>query len=193
MLFHIKQQGVTNDNTGDHRNLNSLATGLELGYVWKLYRGLYIAARIGALYYLKSPQASDNKPIRIGDRDYGQWASQGVRHLSHPDAEARGWAVLETIRLRLYSLGMPRGNPAVKLAITVDSEIHAKVLIAAEADGTSVSAWITEAARRALLVRDGLLAVAEWEAEHGPLTRAEIAAARARLGRGATKRRRASR
>jgi hypothetical protein len=32
-MFHIKQQGITNDNTGDHKNLNSLATGLELGYV----------------------------------------------------------------------------------------------------------------------------------------------------------------
>jgi hypothetical protein len=29
------------------------------------------------------------------------------------------------------------------------------------------SAWMTSAARRALRVRDGLAAVAEWEAEHG--------------------------
>ena len=50
---------------------------------------------------------------------------------------------------------MPRGNPAVKLAVTVDADVHAKVLDAAEAEGTSVSAWITAAARRALLVRDG--------------------------------------
>ena len=76
---------------------------------------------------------------------------------------------------------MPRGNPAVKLAITVDSEIHAKVLDAAEAEGTSVSAWITAAARRALLVRDGLAAVSEWEAEHGALTRKELDDARNRL------------
>lgn len=69
-MFHIKQQGVTNIATGDHRDLNSLAAGLELGYVWKLYRGLYIAPRIGALYYLKKPQGSANRPIRIGDRDY---------------------------------------------------------------------------------------------------------------------------
>jgi hypothetical protein len=81
----------------------------------------------------------------------------------------------------------------VKLAITVDSDIHAKVLDAAEAEGTSVSAWITAAARRALLVRDGLAAVAEWEAEHGALTRAELDAARARVARGSTQRRRSSR
>jgi hypothetical protein len=77
----------------------------------------------------------------------------------------------------------------VKLAITVDSEIHAKVIDAAEAEGTSVSAWITAAARRALLVRDGLAAVAEWEAEHGALSRAELEAARVRVARGAMKRR----
>jgi hypothetical protein len=69
----------------------------------------------------------------------------------------------------------------VKLAITVDSDVHAKVLDAAEAEGTSVSAWITAAARRALRVRDGLAAVAEWEADHGALTRGELEAARARL------------
>jgi hypothetical protein len=78
---------------------------------------------------------------------------------------------------------MPRGNPAVKLAVTVDADIHAKVLEAAQAEGTSVSAWITAAARRALLVRDGLAAVAEWEADHGALTRAELDAARARIAR----------
>lgn len=69
-MFHIKQQGVTNDATGDHEDLDSLAAGLELGYVWKVYQGLYVAPRVGTLYYVKSPQGSDNAPIRIGDRDY---------------------------------------------------------------------------------------------------------------------------
>ncbi|MHB1433424.1 MAG: hypothetical protein ACYCVZ_15075 [Streptosporangiaceae bacterium] len=77
---------------------------------------------------------------------------------------------------------MPRGNPSPKLAITVDPDIHAQVVAAAAAEGVSVSAWMTSAARRALRVRDGLAAVAEWEAEHGPLTRAELEAARRRAG-----------
>jgi hypothetical protein len=76
---------------------------------------------------------------------------------------------------------MPRGNPSPKLAITVDPEVHAQVIAAAREDGTSVSAWMTTAARRALLVRDGLRAVAEWEAEQGALTDAEMAAARRRV------------
>jgi hypothetical protein len=76
---------------------------------------------------------------------------------------------------------MPRGKPAVKVAITVDADIHEQVVSAAHAEGTSVSAWMTSAARRALMVADGLAAVAEWEAEHGALTNAELAAARTRL------------
>ena len=78
---------------------------------------------------------------------------------------------------------MPRGSPSPKLAITVDPEVHARVLAAAEEDGTSVSAWMRNAARRALVVRDGLRAVAEWEAEQGALTEAELTAARSRVAR----------
>jgi len=76
---------------------------------------------------------------------------------------------------------MPRGDPSPKLAITVAPDIHARVAAAAEEDGVSVSAWMTSAARRALLVRDGLAAVAEWEAEHGALTPDELTAARKRV------------
>jgi hypothetical protein len=76
---------------------------------------------------------------------------------------------------------VPRGKPSPKLAITVDADVHDGVLDAAAADGVSVSAWMTSAARRALLVREGLGAVADWEAEHGTLTEAELDAARRRV------------
>jgi hypothetical protein len=78
------------------------------------------------------------------------------------------------------------------LAITVDPEVHERVLAAAAEEGLSVSAWMTAAARRALLLRDGLAAVAEWEAEHGPLTDSELRTARERVAdeiRGSSKRR----
>jgi hypothetical protein len=39
-----------------------------------------------------------------------------------------------------------------------------------------------EAARHALRLRDGLAAVAEWEAEHGAFTEEELDAARRRVG-----------
>jgi hypothetical protein len=67
------------------------------------------------------------------------------------------------------------------LAITVDPDVHERVIAAAKADGVSVSAWMTAAARQALLVRDGLAAVAEWEREHGAFTEAELDAARRRV------------
>ena len=76
---------------------------------------------------------------------------------------------------------MPRGKPSPKLAITVDADVHAQVLVAAAEERVSVSAWMTMAARRALLVRDGLRAVAEWEQEHGRLTEAELEAAHRRV------------
>src|SRR4051812_23701089 len=76
---------------------------------------------------------------------------------------------------------MPRGSPSPKLAITVDPDVHARVVSAAADEGVSVSAWMTAAARQALQVRDGLLAVAEWEHEHGALTEEELHAARLRV------------
>lgn len=76
---------------------------------------------------------------------------------------------------------MPRGSPSPKLAITVDPDVHRGVLAAAAETGVSVSAWMTEAARQALLVRDGLRAVAEWEREHGAFSEAELHAARLRV------------
>lgn len=76
---------------------------------------------------------------------------------------------------------MPRGKPSPKLAISVDPDVHEQVLAAAAAEGVSISAWMTEAARRALRVRDGLRAVGEWEAENGPLTEDERSAGRRRV------------
>jgi hypothetical protein len=73
---------------------------------------------------------------------------------------------------------MPRGNPSPKLAITVDPEVHDKILAAAAHDGLSVSAWMTAAAREALQRRAGLAAVAEWEKQHGPFSAEEMEEAR---------------
>jgi hypothetical protein len=78
-------------------------------------------------------------------------------------------------------LNMPRGNPSPKLAITVDPDVHERVLAAAAEEGISVSAWMTTAARRMLLVQDGLEAVAEWEKIHGAFDDDELLAARRRV------------
>lgn len=78
---------------------------------------------------------------------------------------------------------MPRGNPAVKLAISVDADVARRVAEAAADEDLSVSAWMTEAARGALRIRDGLAAVRAWEREHGAFTEAELEAARAEVQR----------
>jgi hypothetical protein len=83
------------------------------------------------------------------------------------------------------------------MAITIAPDVHAQVVAAAARRGVSVSAWMTDAARLALKVREGLAAVAEWEAEHGALTEAELEAARQRVAssarpRRATRRRRSA-
>ena len=76
---------------------------------------------------------------------------------------------------------MPRGNPGAKLAISMSRQIRDMVVASAAADGVSVSAWITEASRRRLLIEDGLAAMREFELEHGAFTPAELAQARQRL------------
>jgi hypothetical protein len=78
---------------------------------------------------------------------------------------------------------LARGNPSAKIVISVGPELHAQVLAAAVAEGVSVSAWFTDAARRMLSLSDGLAAVAEGEAENGALTAEELNEARKRPGR----------
>ena len=73
---------------------------------------------------------------------------------------------------------MPRGNPSPKLAITVDPDIHESILAAAARDGVSISAWMTLAAREALMRRAGLAAVGLWEKQHGRFTPEEMNEAR---------------
>ena len=78
------------------------------------------------------------------------------------------------------------------MAITVDPDVHAGIVAAAAADGMSVSAWMTDAARQALIIRDGLAGVAEWEAQHGAFTAEELDAARGRLANRARRARRSA-
>lgn len=72
---------------------------------------------------------------------------------------------------------MPTDPPVAAGAGEAEGE-GAGGVAAAASEGVSVSAWITEAARLALVRRDGLAA---WEAEHGALTSEELAQARARV------------
>jgi hypothetical protein len=66
-----------------------------------------------------------------------------------------------------------------KVSVSLDDEAIASARAAAEAEGISLSAWLSRAALHAAGVAEGRRAVAEFEAEHGPLP--EDARRRARL------------
>jgi hypothetical protein len=70
---------------------------------------------------------------------------------------------------------------ARKLSVALEEPVARAAKQAADRRGISLSAWMNEASRNALSIESGLAAVAEWEAEHGPLTSAELAAADAVL------------
>lgn len=74
-----------------------------------------------------------------------------------------------------------------KRSVSFPADLAKAIDEAAAASGTSFSAWIAQTAHHRLRLEAGRQGVAEWEAEHGPLSEREIAdgLARARelLGR----------
>ncbi|MDA8262190.1 MAG: hypothetical protein M0Z47_05090 [Actinomycetota bacterium] len=71
----------------------------------------------------------------------------------------------------------------MKKSVSIDAEVAAAAESAAAEDGVSFSAWLSEAAHRRLLVRDGLRGVAEWEERAGALSPDELAAGEILLDR----------
>lgn len=79
-----------------------------------------------------------------------------------------------------------------KRSVSFPPDLAKAIDAAAEASGTSFSAWIAETASRRLRLEAGRRAVAEWESDHGPLSEQELAEgltrARELLGRTTAKR-----
>lgn len=71
--------------------------------------------------------------------------------------------------------------PARKLSIALEEPVLLAARQAAQRRGMSLSAWLNQASVNALAVEDGLVGVAEWEAEHGPPSADALAAADAVL------------
>ena len=57
-----------------------------------------------------------------------------------------------------------------KLSIALDESVAESAASAAAASGLSLSAWLNDAAGRAIRIEAGLAAVREWELEHGELS-----------------------
>jgi hypothetical protein len=64
-----------------------------------------------------------------------------------------------------------------KRSISIPPELDAEIAAAARAAGMTYSAWIASTARKEFIIRAGLEAVSQYEAEHGPFTPDEIAEA----------------
>lgn len=62
-----------------------------------------------------------------------------------------------------------------KLSVALDEAVAEGAAVAAARHGVSLSAWLSAAAQRALLVEDGLAAVADWERDHGSLSPQDLA------------------
>ena len=64
-----------------------------------------------------------------------------------------------------------------KRSISIPPELDAEIAAAAQAAGISYSAWVAQTARKEFIIRSGLEAVSQYEAEHGSFTPDEIAEA----------------
>ena len=67
-----------------------------------------------------------------------------------------------------------------KRSVSFPADLAKAIDAAAAASGTSFSGWIAETASYRLRLEAGRRGVAEWEAEHGPLTERELAEGLAR-------------
>lgn len=70
-----------------------------------------------------------------------------------------------------------------KRSVSLDDSVAERVERAADEDGISFSLWLSTAAEDKLLLREGMRAIREWEAEAGTLTAEERAAGEALLDR----------
>ena len=78
-----------------------------------------------------------------------------------------------------------------KLSVALDPSVADAAVVAAEREGLSLSAWLSRAAERALVVERGLEAVWAWESDNGSLTDAELSDADKVLNRILSRARRA--
>lgn len=87
--------------------------------------------------------------------------------------------------------------PVQKVSISLDESVLLAARESAKRQGMSLSAWVNEVSESALesevSLEEGLAGVAEWEAEHGPISAEELAKADAVLDAAGVGRKRAPR
>lgn len=122
------------------------------------------------------------REMRFASRETKSGTARILRRLRHDVRRRLSY-------LLCYHSGMAQRD---KRSVSFPPDLAKAIDAAAAAAGTSFSAWIAETAAHRLRLAAGRQGVAEWEAEHGPLSERELAEglarARALLGRTASKR-----
>jgi hypothetical protein len=62
-----------------------------------------------------------------------------------------------------------------RLSLSLPTDLATRIRDAAQADGSTLSAWLTRAAESQLLLRNASQAIAAWEAENGEIGDEELA------------------
>jgi hypothetical protein len=70
-----------------------------------------------------------------------------------------------------------------KISVSLDERVLALARTAAEAEGKSLSAWLSDTAEDAARIQAGIQAMDEWEAEYGAFTEQDIRTADEALDR----------
>jgi hypothetical protein len=70
LIGQLKRQRIENLGNGARRRLESALIGPEIGWVLRVHRGLYLAPRLGALYYVRPPQGADGRAVDVGGASY---------------------------------------------------------------------------------------------------------------------------
>lgn len=71
---------------------------------------------------------------------------------------------------------------AERITISLDKQLAEALRQAAADDDVNVSAWVADSLQDSLKSRGMAAVIADWEAEHGAFTEAELDEARRRLG-----------
>jgi hypothetical protein len=101
------------------------------------------------------------------------WPARTQDHyecVAHPAANADTLTVVPLCYRRIVAVRKKR-------SISIPPELDAEIAAAAQDAGMSYSAWIAQTARKEFIIRAGLEAVSQYEAEHGPFTPDEMAEA----------------
>lgn len=69
-IVHGKRQRIENRDNGARRSLDSFLVGPEIGWTFRVHGGLYLAPRLGALYYVVAPQGRGGHPVDVGGKLY---------------------------------------------------------------------------------------------------------------------------